>query len=160
MQKKAWTLSELLITTAIVAIIFVVLTPVITRRFEEKISTGAAQNDTRLFTYDTDDTDCTSTSANSLVCKFTPPAGVKTINAILVSGGGGGAGATQAGTINVTKSATSGTKELEITNGMKNVVITYLTGGGGGGGGGAWEEIGKILNCSSKQWYCSMCYKV
>ena len=146
MKKKAWTLSELLITTAIVAVIFVVLTPLITKRFEEKISMGSTQKDTRLFTYDPDDPDCSSTSSNSLICTFTVPAGVKNISAILASGGGGGAGATQGISTTETQSAanisatSTVTKNITISSGMKNVKVSYLTGGGGGGGGGTWAE--------------------
>ena len=146
MKKKAWTLSELLITTAIVAVIFVVLTPLITKRFEEKISMGSTQKDTRLFTYDPDDPDCSSTSSNSLICTFTVPAGVKNISAILASGGGGGAGATQGISTTETQSAanisatSTVTKNITISSGMKSFKVSYLTGGGGGGGGGTWAE--------------------
>ena len=146
-MKKAWTLSELLISTAIISIIFVVLAPIITKRFEDDIRTGSAQNDTRLYLYDTDDPDCTSESNNSLVCKFVAPAGVKSINAIMVSGGGGGAGATNAGvaydkiqTVTNTTATASVTKELDITSGLKNVKVNYLSGSGGGGGGGSWKQ--------------------
>ena len=146
-MKKAWTLSELLISTVIISIIFVVLAPIITKRFEDDIRTGSAQNDTRLYLYDTDDPDCTSESNNSLVCKFVAPAGVKSINAIMVSGGGGGAGATNAGvaydkvqTVTNTTATASVTKELDITSGLKNVKVNYLSGSGGGGGGGTWSE--------------------
>ncbi len=145
-MKKAWTLSELLVSTVIISIIFVVLAPMITKRFEDDIRTGSAQNDTRLYLYDTDDPDCTSESNNSLVCKFVAPAGVKSINAIMVSGGGGGAGATNAGvaydkvqTVTNTTATASVTKELDITSGLKNVKVNYLSGSGGGGGGGSWS---------------------
>ena len=145
---KGWTLSELLVCTVIVGIILVVLAPVLSRRFEEDIRTGAAQNDTRLFIYDENDPDCTSTQNNSLVCKFVPPAGVKMINAVIVSGGGGGAGATVPAVVNdkvVTVANTSGTgslqKTIKITRGMQNVKVNYISGSGGGGGGGSWDEI-------------------
>ena len=139
MKKKAWTLSELLISTTIVAIIFVVLTPVITRRFADEIRTGSSQNDTRLFT--PDDPDCTSEVNNSLICEFTVPSGVKSINAILTAGGGGGAGATVSSPqqINVPNSNTT-VKEIPITTSIKNVVITNISGAGGGGGGGAYKK--------------------
>ncbi len=146
-MKKAWTLSELLVSTVIISIIFVVLAPMITKRFEDDIRTGSAQNDTRLFLYDTDDPDCTTESNNSLVCKFSAPVGVKSINAIMVSGGGGGAGATNAGvaydkiqTVTNTAATASVTKELDITSGLKNVKVNYLSGSGGGGGGGSWKQ--------------------
>ena len=145
-MKKAWTLSELLVSTVIISIIFVVLAPMITKRFEEDIRSGSAQNDTRLFLYDTDDPDCTTESNNSLICKFSAPVGVKNINAIMVSGGGGGAGATNAGvaydkiqTVTNTTATASVTKELDITSGLKNVKVNYLSGSGGGGGGGSWS---------------------
>ena len=146
-MKKAWTLSELLVSTVIISIIFVVLAPMITKRFEEDIRSGSAQNDTRLFLYDTDDPDCTTESNNSLICKFSAPVGVKSINAIMVSGGGGGAGATNAGvaydkiqTVTNTTATASVTKELDITSGLKNVKVNYLSGSGGGGGGGSWKQ--------------------
>ena len=150
-SKKAFTLAELLVSVLIISIVMVVLAPVLTKRFVGSSSVGqvsgggvsGSNSDYRLFLFDASDPLCSAISGvtNAVECDFTAPEGVQLINAVLVSGGGGGAGATNP-TYEVGKKSytTSGKEEVKITNGMKNVTITYLSGGGGGGGGGAYVQ--------------------
>ena len=149
LKKGAFTLAELLIAVLIISIIMVLFAPVITKRVTDNFRMTQLKNATHLFLYDKNDPDCKEIAGtnNALECTFTVPDGVKEINALVVSGGGGGAGATlptiECGKkITVTNSTvgSSKTQELKITRGMKNFVITYLTGGGGGGGGGAYKQ--------------------
>ncbi len=141
----AFTLAELLVTTLIVAIILVLFAPVITRRVSENVKVSQIKNSTKLFIYDENNPDCKKVSGkNSIDCSFSVPAGVQSLNAVIVSGGGGGAGATYP-TFEYSKSASSKdvssrTKEVTIVNGMKNVMVKNLFGAGGGGGGGAWAK--------------------
>ena len=150
-KQNAFTLAELLVSILIISVILTLLAPVITKRAKENISiNGGSSNkiNTRLFIYNKSDSNCSEISGvnNSLSCNFTIPSGVKKINAIAVSGGGGGAGATQPTietgkklTVANTTPKTSKTQELTITNGMKNIVISELIGSGAGGGGGSWS---------------------
>ena len=149
LKKGAFTLAELLIAVLIISIIMVLFAPVITKRVTDNFRMTQLKNATHLFLYDKNDPDCKEIAGtnNALECTFTVPDGVKEINALVVSGGGGGAGATlptiECGKkITVANSAagSSKTQELKITRGMKNFTISYLTGGGGGGGGGAYEQ--------------------
>ena len=94
-KKPAFTLAELLVTTLIVAIILVLFAPVITRRVSENVKVSQIKNSTKLFIYDENNPDCKKVSGkNSIDCSFSVPAGVQSLNAVIVSGGGGGAGAT------------------------------------------------------------------
>ena len=150
-KQKAFTLAELLLAILIISVILTLLAPVITKRAKESISINGAGTDkinSKLFIYNESDTDCTKISgANALSCNFTIPSGVNRINAIAVSGGGGGAGATQP-TIETGKRLTvanstagnSRTQEITITNNMKNILISQLIGSGAGGGGATWAE--------------------
>ena len=144
-KKPAFTLAELLVTTLIVAIILVLFAPVITRRVSENVKVSQIKNSTKLFIYDENNPDCKKVSGkNSLDCSFSVPSGVQSLNAVIVSGGGGGAGATYP-TFEYSKGAStkdisSRTKEVTIVNGMKNVMVKNLFGAGGGGGGGAWAK--------------------
>ena len=148
-KKSAFTLAELLVAILIISIILVLFAPVITKRATDNFRMTQIKNSTHLFLYDKNDPDCNEIAGtdNALECTFTVPDGVKEINALVVSGGGGGAGATlptieYGKKITVTNSTvgSSKTQELKITRGMKNLTISYLTGGGGGGGGGAYEQ--------------------
>ena len=151
-KQNAFTLAELLVSILIISVILTLLAPVITKRAKENISiNGGSSNkiNTRLFIYNKSDSNCSEISGvnNSLSCNFTIPSGVKRINAIAVSGGGGGAGATQPSieygkklTVANATPKTSKTQELTITNGMKNIVISELIGSGAGGGGASWAE--------------------
>ena len=148
-RRNAFTLAELLVSVLIISVVMVVLAPVLTRRATDDFKLAQLRNETRLFLYNKSDIDCTEVSGveNSLDCKFKVPEGVKMINAIIASGGGGGAGATQP-TIQYNKKVTTSnatigsakSQELKITRGMKNFTVTYLAGGGGGGGGGAYKQ--------------------
>ena len=147
--QDGFTLAELLVSVLIISVVMVVLAPVLTRRATDDFKLAQLRNETRLFLYNKSDIDCTEVSGveNSLDCKFKVPEGVKMINAIIASGGGGGAGATQP-TIQYNKKVTTSnatigsakSQELKITRGMKNFTVTYLAGGGGGGGGGAYKQ--------------------
>lgn len=142
---SAFTLAEMLVSVVIIATILVLLAHVLTKRIKEEANIAAAAN-SRLFLYDKNDSDCVEVAgSNTLECSFTIPNGVTKISAAMVSGGGGGAGAAAVSlsqglsvTATNTTSVSSQTEEIEIKNGMKNVVVTELTGSGGGGGGGAW----------------------
>ena len=137
-----FTLAELLVILLISSVIMVVLAPVVRKKQTaiSDTSSASAQYESVLYTSSSPSADCTTSSDNSLICNFKAPAGVKYINAILVSGGGGGAGATNpyivSGASAVSNTA-GATKTVNIVSGMRNVVITYLSGSGGGGGGGA-----------------------
>ncbi len=139
----AFTLGEMLVSLVILSIILVTLAPVITKRVVENIEIGlSSKKNEKLYTYDTANPDCSAVSGqNALDCNFKTGSGVKKINIVMVSGGGGGAGATNPYYEYGKKDSSTGTqKTIEITNGLKNVKINYLSGSGGGGGGGAWSE--------------------
>ena len=149
-KQKAFTLAELLVSILIISVILTLLAPVITKRAKENISiNGGSSNkiNTRLFIYNKSDSNCSEISGvnNSLSCNFTIPSGVNRINAIAVSGGGGGAGATQPSieygkklTVANATAKSSKTQELTITSGMSNVTVNELIGSGAGGGGASW----------------------
>ena len=151
-KQKAFTLAELLVSILIISVILTLLAPVITKRAKENISiNGGSTNkiNTRLFIYNKSDSNCSEIPGvnNSLSCNFTIPSGVNRINAIAVSGGGGGAGATQPSieygkklTVANATPKTSKTQELAITSGMSNVTVNELIGSGAGGGGASWAE--------------------
>ena len=149
-NSNAFTLAELLVSILIISVILTLLAPVITKRAKESFTVNSsAQYESRLFLYDISDSDCTDPAdgTKSLNCKFTTPNDVEEISVVMVSGGGGGAGATNP-TVNTNQRAyaasttvgSSQTKEITITSGMKNVVISYLAGSGAGGGGGAYDS--------------------
>ena len=149
-NSNAFTLAELLVSILIISVILTLLAPVITKRAKESFTVNSsAQYESRLFLYDISDSDCTDPAdgTKSLNCKFTAPNDVEEISVVMVSGGGGGAGATNP-TVNTNQRAyaasttvgSSQTKEITITSGMKNVVISYLAGSGAGGGGGAYNS--------------------
>ena len=148
-KQNAFTLAELLVSILIISVILTLLAPVITKRAKESFTVNSsAQYESRLFLYDISDSDCTDPAdgTKSLNCKFTAPNDVEEISVVMVSGGGGGAGATNP-TVNTNQRAyaasttlgSSQTKEITITSGMKNVVISYLAGSGAGGGGASWS---------------------
>ena len=148
-NSNAFTLAELLVSILIISVILTLLAPVITKRAKESFTVNSsAQYESRLFLYDISDSDCTDPAdgTKSLNCKFTAPNDVEEISLVMVSGGGGGAGATNP-TVNTNQRAyaasttlgSSQTKEITITSGMKNVVISYLAGSGAGGGGASWS---------------------
>ena len=148
-NSNAFTLAELLVSILIISVILTLLAPVITKRAKESFTVNSsAQYESRLFLYDISDSDCTDPAdgTKSLNCKFTAPNDVEEISVVMVSGGGGGAGATNP-TVNTNQRAyaasttlgSSQTKEITITSGMKNVVISYLAGSGAGGGGASWS---------------------
>ena len=148
---KGFTLAELTLAVLIISIIMVALAPVVTKRVASNIKiSNSTLSEFKLYTYDeaAADSKCTPASDGSRAydCEFSAPSSAKSVNVVMVSGGGGGAGATNATLLPTTNSASnssstaSTTKEIEITNGIKNVVVSYLSGSGGGGGGGAWSE--------------------
>ena len=151
MKKYAFTLAELLVSILVISFILTLLAPVITKKVKDgsiTINSGSTIN-SRLFIYDKSNSDCSeiSGSTNTLKCNFKVPTNVNKINALLVSAGGGGAGATQPSieygkklTVANTTAKTSKTQELTITSGMKNIVISELIGSGAGGGGASWAE--------------------
>ena len=153
MKKYAFTLAELLVSILVISFILTLLAPVITKKIKDgsiTINSGSTIN-SRLYIYDKSNSDCSeiSGSTNTLKCNFKVPTNVNKINALLVSAGGGGAGATQPSieygkklTVANTTAKSSKTQELTITNGMKNIVISELIGSGAGGGGGAWKLSG------------------
>ena len=122
--KKGFTLAELLVSVLIISIIMVVLAPV------------------RLFLYNPTDPNCSAVAGqNALDCTFRTGSGVKSMNVVMVSGGGGGAGGTapyaEYGKKITVVNSTIGsakTQEITISKNMKNVVVSYLSGSGGGGG--------------------------
>ena len=148
-NKPAFTLAELLITTAIIAFVLTLFAPVLTKRAYENMKSTSSGFQSKLYLYDKSNPDCEEIAGvdNTLQCKFNVPNGVSKINAILVSGGGGGAGASAFEVKDDVKfsalnpSTTASTKkELTISQGMSNVVITELIGSGAGGGGAAYTS--------------------
>ena len=149
LNKEGFTLAELLMAVLVISIIMVALAPVITKRVMDNVKVNIFKNDGELFLYSTTNPTCTPATdgQKSVDCIFTPPQGVNKVSAVIVSGGGGGAGAASpALTYDMTETAgssttaTSQTKTINITDTMKEVVITYMTGGGGGGSAGAYSE--------------------
>ena len=152
--RSAFTLAELLVGILVVSVILTLLAPVITKRAKESISingggAGAGTVKSKLFIYNESDPDCTQAagSTNVLDCTFTAPQGVNRVNAVAVSAGGGGAGATQPTietgkrlTVANTTVGSSRTQEITITNNMKNILISQLIGSGAGGGGATWMQ--------------------
>ena len=150
-RAKGFTLAELTLALIIISIIMVALAPVVTKRVADNIKiSNSTLSEFKLYTYDEAATDskCTPASDGSRAydCEFSAPSSAKSVSVVMVSGGGGGAGATNATLLPTTNSASNSsstantTKEIEITNGIKNVVVSYLSGSGGGGGGGSWSE--------------------
>ena len=153
-KQNAFTLAELLVSILIISVILTLLAPVITKKVKSSISVNNGSSNSsgynsKLYIYNKLNPECSEISGvnNSLSCNFTIPSGVKKINAIAVSGGGGGAGATQPSieyskTLNASTSEQkkSTTKEIVIDKNMKNFVISELIGSGAGGGGAAWAE--------------------
>ena len=139
-----FTLAELLVILLISSIIMVVLAPVV-RKKQTAISGNAsssAKYENILYTTSSPPSECSNSSDNTVTCNFKVPKNVRFITAFMVSGGGGGAGATNPDISAGTKvtHASASQKTFAITAGMRDVKITYLTGGGGGGGGGAWIQ--------------------
>ena len=165
-KQNAFTLAELLVSILIISVILTLLAPVITKRAKENISiNGGSTNkiNTRLFIYNKSDSNCSEISGvnNSLSCNFTIPSGVNRINAIAVSGGGGGAGATQPSieygkklTVANATAKSSKTQELTITSGMSNVTVSELIGSGAGGGGASWGSSGGSGGAPTSQADC------
>ena len=153
-KQKAFTLAELLVSILIISVILTLLAPVITKKVKSSISVNNGSSNSsgynsKLYIYNKSNPECSEISGvnNSISCNFTIPSGVNRINAIAVSGGGGGAGATQPSieyskTLNASTSEQkkSTTKEIVIDKNMKNFVISELIGSGAGGGGAAWAE--------------------
>ena len=151
-NSNAFTLAELLVSILIISVILTLLAPVITKRAKESFSVSSSrENESRLYLYDINDSDCTSSTdgTNSLDCVFKVPNNIEEISLVMVSGGGGGAGATNP-TVNTNQKLTaanssignSQTKELTITSSMKNIVVSNLIGSGAGGGGASWGSSG------------------
>ena len=143
---RGFTLAELLVILLISSIIMVVLAPVVRKKQNSNTgsnSSARSQVQSVTYTYNSTNAECSrSASDNTLKCNFKVPQGVKFLNIHMVAGGGGGGGASTP-TIKSGNSLTHGAssqKNLTITNGMRNVKISFLTGGGGGGGGGAWVK--------------------
>lgn len=139
-----FTLAELLVILLISSIIMVVLAPVV-RKKQTAISGNAsssAKYENILYTTSSPPSECSNSSDNTVTCNFKVPKGVKFLNAIMVSGGGGGAGATNPNITygNVETLTTASTKTVNIFQGMRNVYVLYLSGGGGGGGAGAYTQ--------------------
>ena len=149
-KQNAFTLAELLVSILIISVILTLLAPVITKRAKESFSVSSSrENESRLYLYDINDSDCTSSTdgTNSLDCVFKVPNNIEEISLVMVSGGGGGAGATNP-TISYGQKTyaanptigSSQTKTLTITSSMKNIIVSYLSGSGAGGGGGAYDS--------------------
>ena len=143
---RGFTLAELLVILLISSIIMVVLAPVVRKKQNSNTgsnSSARSQVQSVTYTYNSTNAECSrSASDNTLKCNFKVPQGVKFLNIHMVAGGGGGGGASTP-TIKSGNSLAHGAssqKNLTITNGMRNVKISFLTGGGGGGGGGAWVK--------------------
>lgn len=94
MKKPAFTLAELLVALLIIAVILTLLAPVLTKRGKQALTIGKKNYQYKLYTYDKTNPECEEIAGvdNSLKCNFTVPAQVSLINAIAVSGAGGGAG--------------------------------------------------------------------
>ena len=149
-RAKGFTLAELTLAVLIISIIMVALAPVVTKRVADNIKiSNSTLSEFKLYTYDEAATDSKCTPApdgsRAYDCEFSAPSSAKSVSVVMVSGGGGGAGATNATLLPTTNSASNSSstantkKEIEITNGIKNVVVSYLSGSGGGGGGGTWS---------------------
>ena len=160
---NAFTLAELLVSVLIISIIMVVLAPVLTKRAAMgdfgiggggSGSGGSGSNKAgRLFLFDKTDSYCTEATdgENSLDCTFETGSGVQEVGVIMVSAGGGGAGATNpTRQYNVAETAANTTKEVKIVNGMANVRISYLSGGGGGGGGAVSVEQSAVAGLNQE----------
>ena len=155
-KQNAFTLAELLVSILIISVILTLLAPVITKKVKSSISVNNGSSNSsgynsKLYIYNKSNPECSEISGvnNSISCNFTIPSGVNRINAIAVSGGGGGAGATQPSieyskTLNASTSEQkkSTTKEIVIDKNMKNFVISELIGSGAGGGGASWGSSG------------------
>ena len=91
---SAFTLAELLVSVLIISIIMVVLAPVITKRVTSNINVsggGSTKKESKLFLYNPTDPNCSAVAGqNALDCNFTTGSGVKSVNVVMVSGGGGG----------------------------------------------------------------------
>ena len=146
-RQKAFTLAELLVAILIIAVLLTLLAPVISKRRKDTISINMSNYKSQLFLFDKNNPLCQEipSTTNKIKCLFTAPSGVSELGAIAVSGGGGGAGATQPSieygkklTVANATPKTSKTQELTITNGMKNIIVSELIGSGAGGGGASW----------------------
>ena len=150
-RQKAFTLAELLVAILIIAVLLTLLAPVISKRRKDTISINMSNYKSQLFLFDKNNPLCQEipSTTNKIKCLFTAPSGVSELGAIAVSGGGGGAGATQPSieygkklTVANATAKTSKTQELTITSGMSNVTVTELIGSGAGGGGASWRSSG------------------
>ena len=165
MKKYAFTLAELLVSILVISFILTLLAPVITKKIKDgsiTINSGSTIN-SRLYIYDKSNSDCSeiSGSTNTLKCNFKIPTNVNKINALLVSAGGGGAGATQPSieygkklTVANATAKTSKTQEITITNNIKNIVINELIGSGAGGGGASWSNTSSSGGAPTSQADC------
>ena len=161
--KNGFSLIELLIAIIIISLITAAFVPVITKKITLSSLGVAGSGDGSGGTnpinpsanYKVADfdpaRDCTSDFTttdteiqNSRQCTYKVPAGVTSINALIQSAGGGGAGANiYAPSSSYGQSlTTSGTKSILIDINTKYVEITYITGGGGGGGQAAFTQVG------------------
>ena len=129
-QKLGFTLAELLLALIVMSLLIIAVAPVLTKRVVDNIKvSNSSQGEFKLYTYQNsaDNPECTLAADGSKAydCTFTAPTDAKSVSVVMVSGGGGGAGATEGTITPKTDFTTSSTgKELEITNGMKNVVVT------------------------------------
>ena len=144
MKKFAFTLAELLVVVLIISVILVLFAPVLTKRAKENFNAqNVTQKEGKLFLYNLADSNCAPAAdgQKSLDCNFIPDTNTKSIGVVMLSAGGGGAGASQTTveygkklTVASTTAQSSKTQELTITKEMKNVVVKELIGSGAGGG--------------------------
>ena len=150
MKKFAFTLAELLVVVLIISVILVLFAPVLTKRAKENFNAqNVTQKEGKLFLYNLADSNCVPAAdgQKSLDCNFLPDTNTKSIGVVMLSAGGGGAGASQTTveygkklTVASTTAQSSKTQELTITKEMKNVVVKELIGSGAGGGGAGWSQ--------------------
>lgn len=150
MKKFAFTLAELLVVVLIISVILVLFAPVLTKRAKENFNAqNVTQKEGKLFLYNLADSNCAPAAdgQKSLDCNFIPDTNTKSIGVVMLSAGGGGAGASQTTveygkklTVASTTAQSSKTQELTITKEMKNVVVKELIGSGAGGGGASWSQ--------------------
>ena len=159
-RMSAFSLVEMLMAFLVASLLMAALAPVVTKKFNENVTVNAAatvqSKGWRLYTYQED---CTKADGRDNVCEFNDfkvPNGVFSLNLLMVSGGGGRAGATPANieykdeikySSTSPRDAYSNYDEaiIPITEFMVNTRIESLVGGGGGGAGGA----GYVSGCPS-----------
>ena len=135
MDKRAFTLAELLTAVLVISIIMVALAPVITKRMKDNVSVT------------TDNKKGLEIFANPGTYTFDVPIG---INTLFLQGSGGGGGGGGAGYIEKQLTFDSSTeKSFVIPKGVNQLTFT-LTGAGGGGGGGNAVLVQENCKSSSK----------